>query len=120
MTPPLMPSLEEGTSGMSIQRIASLETAAITSPASQDAGGALGTIAEGISQLPVAESGTTTSEFRVLVGAAGADAIGLAIDMGAHVSPQLQQGILALVGALTTLAVSYIVGRSVRKHGSTT
>jgi len=68
---------------------------------------------------PVAESGTTTSEWQVGLGTALADLVALAVSFGVHLTAVQQTDILSLAGLVSALAVSYIVSRGIRKAGTT-
>jgi hypothetical protein len=67
---------------------------------------------------PVAESGTTTSEFQVGIGTVLADVVALAVSFGVHLSAVQQTDILSLAGVITALAASYIISRGIRKTGT--
>jgi hypothetical protein len=72
-----------------------------------------------VTTAPVAEAGTSTSEFQVGVGTVLADLVALAVSFGVHLSAVQQTDILSLAGVITALAVSYIVSRGIRKTGTT-
>lgn len=72
---------------------------------------------------PVAEAGVTTSEWKVLVGyvvqlAAGATGALVGKATGAQVDPQVLQIAAGLEVGLTVAAVSWIIGRAIRKVGT--
>ena len=69
--------------------------------------------------VAVAESGTTTSEFKALIGTALADVLALAVSFGVHLTAVQQTDILSIAGLVTAAAVSYIVSRGIRKSGTT-
>jgi hypothetical protein len=68
---------------------------------------------------PVAESGTTTSEFQVGIGTAVADLVALAVSFGVHLTAVQQTDILSLAGLVSATAIAYIVSRGIRKSGTT-
>ena len=68
---------------------------------------------------PVAEAGTTTSEFQVGIGTALADILALVVSFGVHLTAAQQGDILGLAGLVSAVAVSYIISRGVRKSGTT-
>lgn len=68
--------------------------------------------------LPVAEPGTSTSEFKALVATAVADALQTAIVFGVHLTPAQVQIIELDMGVISTVASLYILGRSLRKKGT--
>lgn len=68
---------------------------------------------------PVAEAGTSTSEFQVGIGTVLADVVALAVSFGVHLSAVQQTDILSLAGVITALAASYIISRGIRKTGTT-
>lgn len=99
---PAMPPLE-GTSGMSIQRIAELEAPLATLAATP---------------APAAEPGTTTSEWKLGIGALAANAVALAVAFGVHLDAQQQQAILAFVASTTSIGGLYALARGIRKAGT--
>ena len=72
-----------------------------------------------VSPTPVAEAGTSTSEFQVGIGTALADIVALVVSFGVHLTAAQQGDILGLAGLVSALAVSYIVSRGIRKSGTT-
>jgi hypothetical protein len=76
-------------------------------------------VAAPASTAPVAEPGTSTSEFQVGIGTVLADVVALAVSFGVHLSAVQQTDILSLAGVITALAASYIISRGIRKTGTT-
>ena len=71
------------------------------------------------SNLPVAEAGTSTSEWRLVLGTIVADAIALATSFGAPIDARQQAAILSFVGAISGLTGLYALARNIRKTGTT-
>ena len=67
---------------------------------------------------PTAEPGTSTSEWKVLLGTGAADAVGLAVDFGVKLTSQQQTDLLGFIAFLTAAASAYIVSRGIRKRGT--
>lgn len=67
---------------------------------------------------PVVEPGTSTSEWKALIGGVVASGAGLAVALGAPLSPTQENAILAFVGSLTALGAAYILSRGIRKSGT--
>lgn len=67
---------------------------------------------------PIAEPGTTTSEWKALIGGVVASGAGLAVALGAPLSSSQENAILAFVGSLTALGGAYILSRGIRKAGT--
>jgi len=67
---------------------------------------------------PVAEPGTSTSEWKTLIGGVVASGAGLAVALGAPLSQAQENAILAFVGSVVALGGAYVLSRGIRKAGT--